>query len=302
MPTVLHSSLTGTDLHEPKGVSSASSGQVYVANGGGSGAWTTLTTPVFMNKHIAGLILSNAVGDPTNDVVITAGTCRDSTNTEDMTLGSSLTKRLDAAWTVGDNQGGLDTGAIANTTYHMWLIKRTDTGVVDALFSTSATAPTMPTNYTKKRRIGSFVRAAAAIQTFSALELSGGGMEMVITPSETSGLSFGVTGTNNTITNFPTGVKMEASVAFFKAGATGNLRVMVVSPDQTLPSMSGSLSGSMNTETLFSAGSGDSTLTVDIGGHARVRTNTSAQVKCGASAATTGLVLTNFGWKDYRID
>lgn len=37
-----HKDLTGTDLHEPKGVASASSGQVYVANGSGSGAWSAL--------------------------------------------------------------------------------------------------------------------------------------------------------------------------------------------------------------------------------------------------------------------
>lgn len=36
----LHKDLTGSELHEPKGVASAASGQVYVANGSGSGAWT----------------------------------------------------------------------------------------------------------------------------------------------------------------------------------------------------------------------------------------------------------------------
>jgi hypothetical protein len=40
---VAHASLTGADLHEPKGVASATSGQVYVANGAGSGVWTTLS-------------------------------------------------------------------------------------------------------------------------------------------------------------------------------------------------------------------------------------------------------------------
>lgn len=39
---VAHNALTGTDLHEPKGVASASSGQVYVANGSGSGSWAEL--------------------------------------------------------------------------------------------------------------------------------------------------------------------------------------------------------------------------------------------------------------------
>lgn len=41
----LHKDLTGADLHEPKGVSTASSGQVYVADGSGSGSWTTLVYP-----------------------------------------------------------------------------------------------------------------------------------------------------------------------------------------------------------------------------------------------------------------
>lgn len=35
-----HSALTGSDLHEPKGVASASVGKVYVADGLGSGSWT----------------------------------------------------------------------------------------------------------------------------------------------------------------------------------------------------------------------------------------------------------------------
>ena len=35
-----HKNLTGTDLHEPKGVASASENQIYVADGAGSGAWT----------------------------------------------------------------------------------------------------------------------------------------------------------------------------------------------------------------------------------------------------------------------
>lgn len=34
-----HSALTGADLHEPKGVASATRGQAYIANGSGSGVW-----------------------------------------------------------------------------------------------------------------------------------------------------------------------------------------------------------------------------------------------------------------------
>lgn len=38
-----HSTITDPDLHEPKGVAAATSGQVYVANGAGSGVWQTLS-------------------------------------------------------------------------------------------------------------------------------------------------------------------------------------------------------------------------------------------------------------------
>lgn len=42
MPNVSHSSLTGSNLHEPKGAASASAGMVYIADGAASGAWRYL--------------------------------------------------------------------------------------------------------------------------------------------------------------------------------------------------------------------------------------------------------------------
>lgn len=43
-----HADITDTEgLHEPKGASTATSGQVYVADGAGSGAWTDPTIDVF---------------------------------------------------------------------------------------------------------------------------------------------------------------------------------------------------------------------------------------------------------------
>jgi hypothetical protein len=110
------------------------------------------------NNYITGLVPSNNGSDEDHDIDITAGEARDSTNAVDMALAASITKQIDAAWAVGANQGGLDAGSVANNTiYHIWLIKRSDTGVVDALFSTSGSAPTMPTNYDYKRWLA-FVR------------------------------------------------------------------------------------------------------------------------------------------------
>lgn len=86
-----------------------------------------------------------------------------------MALTSTLTKRLDAAWAVGSGNGGLDTGVVADGTWHLFLIQRSDTGVVDALFSQSVSAPAMPTGYDRKRRIGSFVRAFGVNRRFIQL-------------------------------------------------------------------------------------------------------------------------------------
>lgn len=121
----------------------------------------------FSPGHLYGCIISNNGSDATNDIDIATGSALSADLTTSMVLASALTKRLDAAWAVGTNQGGLDTGSIANTLYYVWLIKRVDTGVVDVLFSTSASAPTMPTSYTMKRRVGAFIRSGGAILAFT---------------------------------------------------------------------------------------------------------------------------------------
>lgn len=120
-----------------------------------------------LKGRLYGLTTSNNGSDATNDIDIAAGEAASTeTNPVLMVLASALTKRLDAAWAVGTGNGGLDTGSIANTSYHVWLIQRSDTGVVDVLFSASATSPTMPANYDRKRRISSFIRVSASIKPF----------------------------------------------------------------------------------------------------------------------------------------
>lgn len=73
-----------------------------------------------------------------------------------MTLGSAITKVLAATWAAGTGANGLDTGAVANTTwYHVHLIRKDSDGTLDLLYSLSPTSPTMPTGYTARRRLGS---------------------------------------------------------------------------------------------------------------------------------------------------
>lgn len=127
-----------------------------------------------IDNYITGLILSNDT-DADHDINITAGLCKDSTNAEVIELAAEITKRIDAAWSVGDDAGGLDTGSVAaDTIYSMWVIKRSDTGVVDVLFSLSKTAPTMPTDYDFKRFIG-FVWTLDGAATIKPFIMTGTG-------------------------------------------------------------------------------------------------------------------------------
>jgi len=111
---------------------------------------------VLPTDHISGLTMTHAA-DADHDITIAPGKSRDSTDAADMVAASAITKQADAAWAAGTNAGGMDTGSIpASGTLHVWQIKSASTGVVDYLFSISATAPTLPANYDYKRLIGSY--------------------------------------------------------------------------------------------------------------------------------------------------
>jgi hypothetical protein len=133
--------------------------------------------------YIQGLTYANNSVDATNDIDIAIGmaTSNDAAqaNRRTMTLATALTKRSDAVWAVGTNAGMLDTGVVGDSDYYLWLIMRSDTGVVDVLSSLSSTDPTMPTNYDFKRLIGWFKRVAGTIVTFDTYETDGGGLEFI---------------------------------------------------------------------------------------------------------------------------
>jgi len=83
-----------------------------------------------------------------------------------------IIKQIDATWAVGTNKGGLDTGTVANTTwYYLFAIYDPTTKTVDALFSASPTAPTMPSGYTKKKLVG-IVRTDGSANILSFTQLN----------------------------------------------------------------------------------------------------------------------------------
>ncbi|MDQ2084761.1 hypothetical protein RA307_31670 [Xanthobacteraceae bacterium Astr-EGSB] len=243
-------------------------------------------------SYLTGLTLSNNASDGANDIDISPGAAADNANAATMALTSWLTKRLDAAWAVGSGNGGLDAGSIANTTYHVFLIQRSDTGVVDALFSTSATAPTMPANYDRKRRIGSIIRAAGTIRPFvqngDLFRWKGAAInDGTMTNPGTSAIALAL--------SVPAGIVVEADIVVLVA-ALSNLSILAL-----ITSFA---------ETDRPAGPGD--FTVGVAGGAAgnqnglpvrgVYTNTAGQVRVrlNNSAGSDTIVILTFGWIDTR--
>jgi hypothetical protein len=191
---------------------------------------TLVPTPSALKNYsrgqIWGLTLSNNVGDAVNDIDIAVGVAAaDATPyplIENTTAG--LTKRIDASWAVGDGNGGLDgTESSAGTPdtstwYHVWLIMRSDTGVVDALFSESATSPTMPANYDYKRRIGSVYNGSGG--DIRAFHQTG---DVVYWPSpisersDTADVAWALT----TLTGIPLGITTQPIVHGLASNTTG---------------------------------------------------------------------------------
>jgi len=129
--------------------------------------------PIITGPIVFGI---NAI-DPNNDVDFFANSFYFQDNSGFATLTSNLTKRLDANWVAGNNQGGLDTGTKQpNTPYYGYAIYNPTTLVADIIFSASPTNPTLPSGFTKYRRIKSaffLTNASGNIRGFFYLPDSG---------------------------------------------------------------------------------------------------------------------------------
>lgn len=234
-----------------------------------------------------GLGLSTA-GSSTTFTVAT-GWCADSTAAGIMRLYASLAKTT-SAWAVGAAAGSLDTGVIAASTwYHVFVIKRLDTGVTDVLVSLSATAPTMPANYTLFRRIGAMKTNGSSQWTlFSQL----GDEFLWDVPSfDLNTVSQGTTPILYVLQT-PPGVKTNALMRGYMTHATAQNAVLISSPDV---SSSPANNPSGNDTIINSIANGLPGAYV-----ISVRTDLSAQVRIISSAASTTLQGVTYGWIDTR--
>ena len=240
--------------------------------------------PTLVPNYISGLTLSTAGSSASFGIAV--GVANDTTNATLMSLGSAYTKTT-SSWAVGSGNGGLDTGAIANTTwYHVHLIERTDTGVVDVLFSLDPNNPTMPTNYTLHRRIGSLRTDGSA--HWLAFTQTGDTFIWGTVAADVSNSTV-VSALTNTALTVPSGVIVSALMrASLNAttGTSGKL-VAISETDQAV---------STNTNTNIQTGNNNLTA-----GQYEIVTNTASQiaVRFATNSAATYSIYT-YGWKDTR--
>ena len=176
-------------------------------------------------SYLAGLNLSTP-GSSTG-FAVAAGVATSDDATTSMQLAASLSKTT-AAWAAGTGNGSFDgtraAPSASSNWYHVHLIKRTDTGVVDVLTSLSATAPTLPANYSKFRRIGS-MKTNGSFQWIAFSQL--GDTFLWGTPVNDFATTTSTTAALKTLT-VPTGVKVVPIISIFQSSDTN---LAISSPD-----------------------------------------------------------------------
>lgn len=107
----------------------------------------------FPTGYLYGFPMYNNSTNPAYQIDIEPGVCRSSDDTTDLVLTTTLTVDITAS---GAN--GLDSGSESSWVwYYIYLIYNPSTQTYASLLSTSSTSPTLPSGYTKYRRLGSVI-------------------------------------------------------------------------------------------------------------------------------------------------
>lgn len=238
--------------------------------------------------HLSGLTLSTAGSSAT--MSIAAGQCADSTNATYINL--SATSKTTSAFSAGSGNGGIDTGAIANSTwYHFYAISKTD-GTADVCFSLSASAPTLPSGYTYYRRMGSGKTNGSA--QWVLFTQDGDYFRWSASVADVSSTNPGTAAVTLTLASVPTGVNVQAIFNSFQAsGATSSLAYFSdLSAADEAVSSSATPFGNIGTNSSGFA----------VGNQFQIRTNTSAQIRFRSLQSDGSRVnnVATLGWIDRR--
>lgn len=253
-----------------------------------SGATTGLAYVAPLAKHIHGWTWANNGSDATNDIDIAAGGGMDSTGAYWID-GAAMTKRLDAGWAAGTNQGMRNSAAaITDTDYYLWAVAKADGSAQDYYAHTSATAATVlaalqaetgGAAYAYLRLFGVIKRASGAIVAFHAYETEGGGIDVMWdAPILDVDLSNTLTTTRRTDAlsvprNFSTVAYLRSTVI----DASSSFQVVLACPDETDAAVSTTASPGSS---IFAASASTQSVTIT------VRTSATGTIAARTSLAT----------------
>lgn len=257
----------------------------------GAGALPTFRASPLPFGYYAGLTLSNNATDATNDIDVAAGAARDAADGMNLTMSATCVKQIDVAFaeysSPGTASGGRD--STDNLTGAKWfqVFLIGGSGKNTQPFISTQTAPTYPSGFTHRRRIGSVYWTGSTLRGFIQ---TGKLFSWLLPPAldiDTSTLTTTPTSfTISTPLNYV--VRALGNLYVFNSGAAG--LVYARSPDQTSVATSQTATPlatvASNTNTIHSA-------------QAHVLTNTSSQINLVASAASTTARWATLGWEDY---
>lgn len=238
---------------------------------------------------ISGLILSRPTLT-TFGVAVGAARSENAGTSRQLQITSAFTKGL-GAFAVGTGNGALDTGTIAaNSWYHVHIIRRDSDAAIDFLLSLSPTAPTMPSGWVARRRIGS-LRTNASSQLIAFTQLDD--LFLWDVPvADVSAVNPGTAAVSRTLT-VPSGLAVWPVVAWSLDNLTTAAVQALISPLQTSDQVP---TANLCTLATLILGAGANAVVGDIptstGGQIRTRLSVS-----GASDALRG---TTLGWIDRR--
>lgn len=262
----------------------------FIRNVGLDVATTTALGQLYINKPIQ---ISNNVSDPDHDIDSSAGNFAFDDGSG-MAVVSALTKRLDANWVAGNNQGGLDTGTVANDTwYYRYAIYNPTTGTSDILFTATYGSPTLPSGFTKKAYKGALLTDGSANIIQGKYEIFGNGYKFLYSVPlvDLDVTNPGTLGQLRTLST-PFGIETIPIAVYthIQSAAGGDSYSLVTSPSQadSVPGFS------LNTM-LIGAESEIAQSNI------LISTNTSSQIRTRNGASTnsgTRMIIDTYGWID----
>jgi hypothetical protein len=241
-------------------------------------------------NYLGGLRLSNDAVTPATVLDIDPGSAASDDGTVMMTLSTvGFSKNCNAPWATGSGNGALDSGTTlsASTWYHVFLIERTDTSLVDVLISTNATAPALPASYTKKRRVGA-IKTDATSNLLAFLQ-EGDLFTWIYASSSWDISNVAMAATPQLFTlNVPTGLRVQAVFATISYQPDVSHNIVLQCPDDATTGSTGwqvwGIANASNT-----------------GGQFQILTNTAGQIEAYAKPAIAkGFYVKTKGWIDNR--